>query len=188
MMIINYKMKGRIYCLYYPHDENEQVYIGSTTRELKKRLWGHNSKYERWKRGEQEATTNSFILMDKYGKDNIKIKLLEEVEVNDKKELERIEGQWIERSNCVNQVVAGRTNQEWTEDNNEHLKEYRRQYYSRPDVKERQKEKRKNYLKERRQEITQQQADYRKKNASNCPKCGKYVLGGCMKRHDRYNH
>ena len=188
MMIINYKMKGLIYCLYYPHDENEQVYIGSTTKDLEERRRKLIIDYGCWTRGVRKGKNTSFILIEKYGEDNIKIKLLEEKEINDKHELRQLQTKWIERTNSINMVKPSRTNQEWTEDKKEHLKEYRREYFSRPDVKERQKKNRKKYLKTHRDKVTQQQADYRIRKATNCPKCGKYVLGGCMKRHDRYNH
>ena len=175
-------MKGRVYCLYYPKDENEKIYIGTTTEDKKKPvLRRHKNDYLNWvRKGRNDKGKPLFQLFEKYGEASIKIKLLEEKDVDEKKELKKMQGKWINQSNCLNLRNPART----VEDNEERLKEYRKQYNSNPINKE----KRKKYLETHRDEVTQQQADYRIKNASHCPKCGKYVLGGCMKRHNRYNH
>ena len=57
------------------------------------------------------------------------IELIEDYPCNSKKELNRKEGKWIRQMDCVNKTVAGRTQQEWIEENKEELKTYKKQYY-----------------------------------------------------------
>jgi len=95
-------MIGRIY--YLRCDETNDVYIGSTIQTLKERLRGHiKDKY----------CTSKLII--KY--DSCIILLLEEIEVENRKELEKIERQYIETYVCVNKMIPGRTDKEYRNDN-----------------------------------------------------------------------
>jgi len=67
------------------HDEGE-IYVGSTTLTLNKRMVEHIGHYKRYKNGKDHFIT-SFILFEKYGIDNCRIILLELVNCNNKDEL-----------------------------------------------------------------------------------------------------
>ena len=103
--------QGKIYKLWCP--SNDLVYIGSTTQPLYKRLNQHKSKKEK---------TNSHLLYDTGHE--VKIELVEEFSCNSKMELDRKEGEWIRKTECVNKVIAGRTNIEYRRDNAEKIKQY----------------------------------------------------------------
>ena len=150
--MVNYQ-KGKIYTI--RSRNSDKVYIGSTCNELRKRFHDHKLDYKYWVDGKR-AYTSSFEVF----KDGMcYIELLEKCPCNDKNELLRREGQLIRNMDCVNKIIAGRTleeyyqdnkelmskknkeyyennkedikeyNKEWKENNKEHLKEYRKKYY-----------------------------------------------------------
>lgn len=81
--------------------------------------------------------------------DDVYIELLEEFPCSDKKTLLRREGEHIRQNeNCVNRSIAGRTNQEWLEENREHVKNYSKQYEATRRNRPERKEYMKKYLKE----------------------------------------
>ena len=86
-------MKGIIYSI----TSNDKLYIGSTERTLKERIREHKC-------------------FDLYGMDryNCEIKVLEEIEYIDKKELRQREQYHIDNNNCVNKLRAnGLTKKEY---------------------------------------------------------------------------
>jgi len=95
--------KGQIYKLVSNHTDN--IYIGSTTQPLRKRLGGHISSYKKW--GVKMGCT-SFELL-KFG--DTKIILIEKYPCNDKDELTSRERHHIENTpNVVNiQLTMTRT-------------------------------------------------------------------------------
>ena len=113
---------GKIYVL--RSNQTEDIYIGSTTTKLSKRLYGHKSKFKLWKNGKYPYTT-SFELM-KY--DDIYIELLQGYSCDSKMELHKREGEFIRSIDCVNKNVAGRTHKEWYEANKDKKKEYMKEY------------------------------------------------------------
>jgi len=94
-------MIGRIY--YLRCDETNDVYIGSTTQTLKERLRGHIK---------DKNCTSKLII--KY--DSCIILLLEEIEVENRKELEKIEREYILTWTCINIQIPGRTQKEYNKD------------------------------------------------------------------------
>lgn len=94
-----------------------ECYYGSTIQPLSKRIGKHRSDYKRYKEGKQNNSLTSFILFDKYGLENCKIELVEEVECKTKEELHQREGFYIKNNECVNKVIAGRTWKEYYKDN-----------------------------------------------------------------------
>ena len=102
--------------------QTEKYYIGSTTSTLTKRLSQHKTKY---KCCERYCTSAEII---QYG--DAYIELLEDFPCFKKDQLCKREGQLIRehKDNCVNIVIAGRTNKEWREDNKEKLSEQNKQY------------------------------------------------------------
>jgi hypothetical protein len=109
--------------------QGDKIYVGSTTKQyLSQRMDKHRSDYKRWKDGKCRSIT-SFKLFDEYGLENCFIELIEAKECNSKDELHKLEGKYIRELNCVNKNVAGRTQQEYYDDNKEHIKEKSRQHY-----------------------------------------------------------
>ena len=100
-------MRGFVYKLY--STEGPEYYIGSTELPLEKRLKYH---IELFNSLEDNQLAYSKILFKKYDIENIKIQLLEEVEVESKKELRKKEEEYLEcnraNKNCVNKNRAYR--------------------------------------------------------------------------------
>lgn len=90
-------------------DDNNEVYIGSTTKKyLSERMASHRDNYKRWKEGKVNKTS-SFILFDKYGVENCKIFLIEEIKCNSKDELRAKEAEYIRNHNCINKNIPNRS-------------------------------------------------------------------------------
>jgi hypothetical protein len=120
-------MKGIIYKI--TCNETGDVYYGSTTQSLNKRLSLHKSGYKRWKEGKSKLVT-SYNIIDR---GNYSYSLIETVECEDKRQLEQRERYYIENNECINKVVVGRTSKEyhkeWYENNKETMKECNKEYY-----------------------------------------------------------
>jgi ribosome-interacting GTPase 1 len=122
---------GKIYKIEHIYKTDSDIYIGSTTKKLLyNRLERHIEDYNLYKSNNKcVSKINSFLLFDKYGVDNIKITLLENVNVETKNELLKREAYYIKSIKCVNKVVPLRTKKEYRDDTKEHIKEYSQQYY-----------------------------------------------------------
>ena len=105
--------------------QTDKVYIGSTCSPLAKRLYEHRKKYERYKSEKYDYVTSFEIL--KF--DDHYIELVEEYPCQNKFQLHRREGQTIREVDCVNKVIAGRTQVEYRHDNKDKIKEQKKQYY-----------------------------------------------------------
>ena len=154
---------GKIYKL-EPICEYEEgdIYIGSTTKEyLCQRLATHKRDYKQWK---QKLCNKimSYELFDKYGIDNIKIVLLELVNVNSKDELISKESEYIKNNKCVNKIIPNRTREEWRNDNKEKINEYKKEW--REDNKEKLVEYRKEYRSKNKDKINIYKKKYREEN------------------------
>lgn len=98
---------GRIYIIRAP--DTEEVYIGSTTQSIERRLVKHRCDYKRWRDGKSGYMT-SFELIQY---EECHIELLDEVEFETIQELRHLEGEWIRRYDiAVNKVIPGRTKKE----------------------------------------------------------------------------
>jgi len=111
---INIYANGQIYSI-RSHQTN-LIYIGSTCQPLHKRFYQH-------KKSNKYCSSNEIICFeDSY------IELIENFPCNSKKELNRREGQHIRITDCVNRLIAGRTKQEWNNDNKDKIAKQRREY------------------------------------------------------------
>ena len=129
--MVNYN-NGKIYKI-EPNceHEEEEIYIGSTTKEyLSQRMEKHRSNYKYWKEGKYRKT-NSFILFEKYGVENCNIILLEYINAQSKDELTAKEAEYIKNYKCINKFIPFRTNEErkdkikeYYENNKDKFKEY----------------------------------------------------------------
>ena len=115
---MDYK-NGKIYTI--RSYQTDDIYIGSTTQTLTKRLSTHKSNFKRWKKGTQHYVTSYDII--KY--DDVYIELLELWPCSNKMELCRREGELIRSMDCINKNVNGRTDKE----RKEYIKEYKKEYY-----------------------------------------------------------
>ena len=107
------------------HDEHE-IYIGSTTRYyLSERMTHHRYDYKKWKDGQSRKST-LYDLFDKFGLEQCKIILLENVNCESLDQLHAKEAYYIKSNNCINKVIPGRTIKEYNNDNKEILSEKRK--------------------------------------------------------------
>lgn len=86
------------------HDEWD-IYFGSTMKQSLYQIMAyHKYHYRKYKNGSNfNFRLSSFIIFDKYGLDNVKIVLVENV--NSKDELITKESQYIRNAKCVNSYI-----------------------------------------------------------------------------------
>ena len=136
---------GKIYKIVC--NESGKIYIGSTTKSLKKRLIHHKCEYKRYLQGKETYTT-SFEIIDN---NNYHIELICNYPCNCRKELETMEGKYIKEIECINKNIPCRSN-----------KEYRKQYYEQN--REQKIKQQKEYYEQNREQIREQQKQYREQN------------------------
>jgi len=112
---------GKIYTVRY-RDDDTLIYVGSTIQPLYKRWNDHKTR-------SQCATCKEYnkllyIKMREFGLDNFYIELYENVECNNVEELKKREGEIIRQIGTLNKSVAGRTQKEWKNENEDKIKEY----------------------------------------------------------------
>ena len=125
MEALNKFNKSMIYTIRSPH--TDKYYIGSTTQILCKRFSDHKVKYKLYLDKKHHFVTSFKILElgDAY------IELLEEINCDNKSQLEKREGEFIRehKNDCVNKIIEGRTKKEYTVDTKENRSIYKKQYY-----------------------------------------------------------
>lgn len=104
--MVNYN-NGKIYKIV--DNTNGNIYIGSTTETLSRRLVCHRSKYKCHLLGKAEYVSSIEILKN----NNYDIILIEKYNCNDKEELLARERYYIENNKCVNRLVPGRNHQNY---------------------------------------------------------------------------
>ncbi len=146
---MDYK-NGKIYMLEptCEYDEGD-VYYGHTTSTLVKRLSQHKKPSNK---------LSSKILMEKYGRDNIKIVLMEAYPCSCKDEIKKVEAKYQRENKCVNKQIAGRTKKEYSQDNREKNIEYQKEY--RQDNSEKISGKKKEYRQANRDKINGKKKEY----------------------------
>ena len=102
---------GKIYCI--RSHKTDQIYIGSTTQTLCRRLSYHRTDYKRYKNGKYNKYATSFEII-KLG--DAYIELLEICPCSCRQELHKIEGGYVRKMKCVNRYIPGRTRREYEED------------------------------------------------------------------------
>lgn len=161
--MINYN-NGKIYKLepIGEYDDGD-IYIGSTTKKwLCQRMAHHKCLYKKWKLEQNKTKLMSYELFDKYGVDNIKIILLENVNAKSKDELISKESEFIRNTRCINKVIPNRTIKEWCDDNKESIKERSKKHYE--DNKSLKIEYQKKYSDDNKDKIKEYKKLYREKN------------------------
>ena len=117
-------MTSLIYVL--KSDSTDKIYIGSTTNCIVKRYKTHLSDYKRYLKNHNKYLTSYEIL--KF--DDHYIDLIEFLKTDDRKELQRIEGDYIKQFSdiCVNRNVAGRCKKQYKIDNLQKINQYQKSY------------------------------------------------------------
>jgi len=116
----NYE-NSKIYKLWSP--SKNLVYYGSTTETISRRLSKHLTDYNRYNNKTTTRYVNSFKILEC---DDYKIELVEDYPCNNRQQLCKKEGDHIKANECVNKCVAGRTAEEYCEDNADKINERRR--------------------------------------------------------------
>ena len=156
----NKYLNGKIYTI--RSHQTDKYYIGSTIQPLHKRLHCHR-KDLKYNAGKRLSSFEIIKFDDNY------IELLEEYPCENKNQLCRREGELIRqyKNNLVNLHIAGRTLNEWTEDNKDNLKEKQHQYYADN------KGKCKMYVVNNKERVDKYQREYRIKHKENIAEYGK---------------
>lgn len=171
---------AKIYKIWSPSHPDE-IYIGSTTQPLAKRMGEHRRKCKRYQNGKCNYVTSFKILS--YG--DAKIELIEKVECKDKEELVAREGYYIRTLDCVNKVIPDRTRKEYIreyrEANKDKINQKRRQY------REANKDKIKQYSEANKDKIAQRLNQYYKEKLSEKVKCdcGSVIVRHSLTRHKK---
>ena len=167
---------GKIYCI--RNHINNEIYVGSTCQSLSKRMAYHRQDCMKPSR----HNTLIYKMMFELGRDNFYIELIEEYPCENSNQLERKEGEIMrELKASLNQVIAGRTpeeykidnrdnikktkaicNKRFAENNQEKIKSYRKEYYNRNPEKFR--EDAKKYAEENREKVLAKKREYYYKN------------------------
>jgi hypothetical protein len=134
------------------NDYNDEVYIGSTCNTLVRRFSVHKCD------ARKHNTRALYKLMNEIGESRFRIELIENFPCEDKYQLIQREGHFIRVMGTLNMKIAGRTDQEYHQDNklviNEKHKEYKRQNQ----------DKIKQYNNDHKEDIKQYHIIYREKN------------------------
>ena len=159
---------GKIYMVYPKVEDPDEgdVYYGSTTETLGRRMAKHRSKDD----------CSSKILFDKYGIKNCFIELVEEYPCETKEQLNRKEGEYIRANKCINKQIAGRTREEWLDDNSNKVKEYKKHHYV-ENIDKIKESKKQHYIKNR------DKISEKNKQKEKCPQCNKEITKINMTRH-----
>ena len=149
--------QGKIYCI--RSHQCQEVYVGSTTETLSRRMSAHRCMFKRYNDGKGNYLT-AFELM-KYS--DCYIELIEYFSCNTRAELNAREGKWIRETDCcVNKRIEGRTRTEYLLDNKEATRKQKAKYYA--DSREQILDKRKEFKRQNPQYVQDRDANYRKNN------------------------
>jgi hypothetical protein len=194
---------GKIYSIRC-HGKPELIYIGSTTRTLAQRLAAHTREFKGFLNNGKKYCSSFELLKE----EDYYIELIRNYPCTNKEELRREEGIEQRKCECVNKLIAGRTNKQYYEDNREKIlenaKEYREQnqkaiseknkkYYEHN--REKILEYKKNYHQANKEKITERGNKYREANKEEiaekrkikvtCEVCGTTCRKNDMARHRR---
>ena len=148
--MVNFE-NGKVYAI--RSNLTNEIYIGSTTQSLAVRMGEHRRKYRLWVADNSKKYVTSYEIL-KHG--DAYIELLELVPCSCRAELCRREGELMRANNCVNKLIAGRSQKQYNQDNAEHIKQYRKQY--RQDNAEHFKQRKKQYYQDNTEHFKQQKS------------------------------
>lgn len=163
-------LRGQIYTIRNIKNDT-MIYVGSTINSLSKRFHKHK---EDCKVGISCVTLYSHIIDNDWS--DWYIELYEYYPCNNKKELERREGQIIREIGTINKNIAGRTQKEYREDNKETISQKQKEYNE--DNKEHISKQKKEYREKNKETISQKQSEQ-----ICCNICGAFSTKSNLKRH-----
>ena len=167
----NYK-NGKIYCI--KNYITDDVYVGSTTQPLSKRMDKHRAKFRQAKYKNNQL----YKIMNDIGLEHFYIQLIEKCECNDVEELRAVEKDWIKNIGNLNVRVDGRTKSEYYIDKKEHINKTNSENYyknreerlkQQKDYASNHKEEKREYDKNRREEKREEISEYNKEKYANNP-------------------
>lgn len=123
MTAINKYNNSKIYKIV--SNVSDDVYYGSTTQKLCKRIAEHRTHFKLYLAGKFNYL-QSFKLLET---GNYDIILVENVNCETKEQLHQRERYYIENNECVNKVVPNRTGKEYYIDNKNKISERHKQFY-----------------------------------------------------------
>ena len=181
---------GKIYTI--RSHQTDDIYIGSTTQPLYKRIHQHKINFKRWENKKYNYVTSYELI--KY--DDAYIELLELCPCDSKMELHKREGELQREMDCVNKFVAGRIHKEsqkvYRENNKDKIKESRKVY------RENNKDKIKEYRENNKDKKKEYNKEYRKENKDkikektnkkyNCECGGRYTLNQKLRHSKTKKH
>jgi hypothetical protein len=100
---------GKIYKIIALTDNFDinDIYFGSTIeKRLSNRFAGHKCRYKRWIEGLEKSNRSSYYIFEKYGLENCKIVLIEEISFFHIDELRKKENEYIMNNKCCNKLKA----------------------------------------------------------------------------------
>jgi len=115
-------LNGKIYTI--RSYKTDDVYVGSTTQTLAKRMSKHRGNFKCYKKGTYNYVSSYEIL--KFDDAYIELVILNPC--NSKSELDAVEGKYIREMDCINRRIEGRTKKQYYNDNKERLNEKHKQY------------------------------------------------------------
>ena len=118
---MDYK-NGKIYKVL--NSITDDVYVGSTTQPLSKRMAKHRIDMKTYKKDRLLYTKMNELSADKFY-----IELIEQCPCDNKEQLRAREGHFIRQLGTLNALIAGRSKKEWTVENSEHVKRHQHEYY-----------------------------------------------------------
>lgn len=163
--------KGKIYKIIC--DATDEIYVGSTTQPLYKRLSTH-------KRHQHIRNLTSKILFEK---GNCEIILIEDYPCERKEQLHARERHYIENlGNVINKTIPTRTDKEYYVDNKEKIKEKDKQYYE--NNKEHIIERSRKYKRDNKEKIKEHYDKYQSLRIC-CLNCGSEINTKSLNKHQR---
>jgi hypothetical protein len=149
--------------------ETGEKYVGSTKSRLDTRMTGHRYNCKAYDDGKRMANCSSFNIIRR---NNYEVKVLEELETNDKKELTKVETKYINELDSVNtmkKAYASPEEKKQTEKERHQTEEYK-QKKAQWDKKYREKnkeelcEKKKEWRDNNKEKLAEQRKEYRENN------------------------
>ena len=178
-------LEGKIYTIRCKTD-NSLIYVGSTTQSLSMRMAGHRK--EIYNENRKQYTKKLYKTIREM--DNMNewyIELYENFPCNNKEELLKKEGEIIRQIGTLNTEIAGRTKQEYREENKDKIKEKEKEY--REKNKETIKEREKKYREENKEKIKEYNANrIRPEGYEEKRKEKAFCECGCWIRKDNIGH
>ena len=185
------KKIGRIYQMI--NMMTNKIYIGATFSPLHKRMYERKKTYNRWLEGKVESDRKLFNSIYKYGWEAFRTEILEEVEVKNKQELFKIEGDWIRKKDSFKNGLNGRIEaqtqeekkqqqKEWRESNKDKMKIYEKRRYKKD--KEKRLDKVKKWRENNKDKVKEHQTKFEKKYKVKVKcECGSMIRKDGVKQH-----